>query len=51
VAAAKPIPEVAPVIKNFLPVKSGISAALQFFGITKAFGTNTPFLIFLFNLF
>jgi len=41
-AAAKPIPEVAPVIRNLFPVKSGISVAVQLSGIAIAFDTDAP---------
>jgi hypothetical protein len=37
---------VAPVIKYRLPVKSGISEALQFSGNVKTFGTITPLFLF-----
>jgi hypothetical protein len=42
VAADNPIPEVAPVIKNLLPVKSGISDAFHLSGNVNTFGTTAP---------
>ncbi|CAB4702905.1 unannotated protein [freshwater metagenome] len=42
VAAAKPIPLVAPVIRNFLPDRSGRLAALQRSGIVTVFNLLSP---------
>jgi hypothetical protein len=36
------MPEVAPVIRNLFPVKSGISVAVQLSGIAIAFDTDAP---------